>query len=212
MKSIYSIIIIIIGVSLTFCGGPNNGGDDALSLLAASSEPVDPCLGYTGSSNTTGSSTRSTEVNASSESCWVYVDLKAGGGIVGKSGSWDMKFKRFVIGTNSGTSGSGSGGSCFNASNASLDDVNSSGCTLELDKEMTQTGGGGFGNADENASPSFWDWYDYDSVTHILTPKTRYYLVRASDGSTYFAVKMTGYYATVGGTSGYPQLQWKTVL
>jgi len=41
------------------------------------------------------------------------------------------------------------------------------------------------------------DWYDYDGRTHVLTPKTEVYAVRASDGRAAL-VEVAGYYSDKG--------------
>ncbi|TGL49425.1 heme-binding protein HmuY [Leptospira wolffii] len=216
MKRILNITALLLLPIFVQCGGPDSGGDDALALLAASTESVGGCEAFSGEVTTTGSGTKTTEVNASSSSCWTYVDLKAGGVKTTVDGTWDMRFKRFVIGTNSGTSGSGSAGSCDSGRNtAGLSSVVVTDCTIAIDSPQSQTGGGGFGGATESASPALFEWYIYgasgDPNDHSLTPKDKSYLIKGSDGTSYFALTMTGYYASVGGTSGYPKFQWRAV-
>ncbi|EIE03101.1 HmuY family protein [Leptospira licerasiae] len=207
MKTLYSIFIILIATFTVFCG-PSTGGDDGLAILAALEDGGNGCIRAPGDTTTTGSGTFTTVVNATASGCWVYLDLKAGGVETTKSGTWDLKFKRFVIGTNSGTSGSGSAGSCFNAGDTNLASVTGGDCTPEVDELMSQTGGGGFGTATENASPALWDWYDYNGTTHILTPKSRGYLIQGSDGTSSFGLEMTDYYDNAS-TSGFPKFIWK---
>ncbi|TGM11948.1 heme-binding protein HmuY [Leptospira selangorensis] len=209
MKTLYSIFIILMATLTVFCG-PSTGGDDGLAILAALEDGGGGCIKAPGDTTTTGSGTLTTIVNATASGCWVYIDLKAGGVETTKSGTWDLRFKRFVIGTNSGTSGSGDGGSCFNPSDTNLASVTGSDCTLEIDKLMSQTGGGGFGTATENASPALWDWYDYDGTTHILSPKARGYLIQGSDGVSHFGLEVLDYYDGAS-TSGFPSFKWKVV-
>ncbi|TGK44585.1 HmuY family protein [Leptospira andrefontaineae] len=208
MKAVYSIFIILIATLTVFCG-PSTGGDDGLAILAALEEGGGGCIKAPGNTTTTGSGTFTTRVNATASNCWAYIDLKAGGVETTQSGTWDLKFKRFVIGTNSGTSGSGNGGSCFNAGDTNLAAVTGGDCTPEVDDLMSQTGGGGFGTATEDASPALWDWYDYNGTTHILSPKSRGYLIQGSDGS-FFGLEVTDYYDNAG-TSGFPTFTWKNL-
>ncbi|EMY71574.1 HmuY domain protein [Leptospira vanthielii serovar Holland str. Waz Holland = ATCC 700522] len=44
------------------------------------------------------------------------MNLKANAAIVGAGDVWDLRFKRYNIGTNSGTSGTGNGGACSTGS------------------------------------------------------------------------------------------------
>ncbi|PJZ75784.1 HmuY family protein [Leptospira neocaledonica] len=211
MKTLYSIFIILMATLTVFCG-PSTGGDDGLAILAALEDGGGGCIKVAGDTTTTPNSPsagiNTTRVNATSSGCWVYLDLKAGGIETTNSGTWDLKFKRFIIGTNSGTSGSANGGSCFNAGDTNLGDVTGGDCTLLVDKLMSQTGGGGFGTASENASPVLWDWYDYNETSHELTPKTRGYLIRGSDGTSFFGLEMIDYYDDAS-TSGFPKFTWK---
>lgn len=219
MKVFPSISMVLIGISLAFCGGPDNGGDEGLALLAAATESVGGCEVFTGEVTTTGGTTKTTEVNASAYECWTYVDLKSGGAKTTVDGDWDLKFKRFVIGTNSGTSGSGSAGSCDSgktASNFGTVAITDGDCNVDaptggmtVDEAQTASGGGGFGSANESASPVLFEWYDYGQLDHTLNPKDKSYVIRASNGTSYFAFKMVGYYSTVSGTSGYPRFDWK---
>lgn len=209
MKTLYSIFIILMATLTVFCG-PSTGGDDGLAILAALEEGGG-CIKAPGDTTTTGSGTFTTRVNATASGCWAYIDLKAGGVETTQSGTWDLRFKRFVIGTNSGTSGSGNGGSCRVGDGdpaTDINDVTVGGCTIEVDSVQSQTGGGGFGTATESASPSLWTWYNYNGTTHVLTPYPIGYLIQGSDGVSNFAVEITDYYDNAN-TSGFPTFIWK---
>ncbi len=208
MKPIYSFFIILTIISFVDCG-PSTGGDDGLAILAALEEGTGSCIKASGDTSTTGTSPATTIVNATSSYCWAYLDLKAGGVETTSSGTWDLKFKRFVIASNSGTSGTGLAGVCIDTDATSLATVDMD-CTLEVDELMSQTGGGGFGTATENASPPLWDWYDYNGTTHVLTAKDRYYWVQGSDGTSNFAVRVTNYYDNAS-TSGFPTIEWISI-
>ncbi|EQA36722.1 HmuY protein [Leptospira inadai serovar Lyme str. 10] len=207
MKIVYSILIILLATSTAFCG-PSTGEDGSLAILAAIAAGGGGCVKASGETTTTGSGTFTTQVNATASGCWAYLDLKAGGIETTQSGTWDLRFKRFVIGTNSGTSGSGNGGACFNAGETSLSNVTGGDCTPKVDQLMSQTGGGGFGTATENASPALWDWYDYNGTSHVLKPKSRGYLIQGSNGTSFFGLEMTDYYDNAN-TGGFPTFKWK---
>ncbi|MEI1280468.1 HmuY family protein [Leptospira venezuelensis] len=214
MKTLYSIFIILIATLTAFCG-PSTGGDDGLAILAALEEGGGGCIKVSGETTTTPNSPsagiNTTMVNATASGCWVYINLKAGGVETTQSGAWDLKFKRFVIGTNSGTSGSGSAGACFNDGTDISNVTNNSFCTpIEIDEHMSQVGGGGFGTASEDANPALWEWYNYNGTTHELTSKNRGYLIRGSNGTSYFGLEVTDYYDGAG-TSGFPTFKWKVL-
>ncbi|TGL35129.1 heme-binding protein HmuY [Leptospira koniambonensis] len=210
MKTLYSSFIILIATLTVYCG-PSTGGDDGLAILAALDEGGGGCIKAPGETTTTGSGTFTTQVNATASGCWAYINLKAGGVETTKSGNWDLRFKRFIIGTNSGSSGSGNGGSCgFGDGDPATDinDVTVGGCTIAVDSVLSQTGGGGFGTATESASPSLWTWYNYNGTTHVLTAYSIGYLIQGSDGVSNFAIEVTDYYDNAN-TSGFPTIKWK---
>jgi hypothetical protein len=215
MISKFSILIICSCV-LTVCSPTGKASDDA---VASALILLDPNVRGTSNTATTSAGTVETSVsngvyatvaNASSSSEWVYVSLKEGGKKAGSSSQWDLRFKRFVIGTNSGTSGSGNGGSC-DTTKTDLSDasITSSICTIAVDSTQSQTSDGGFGSANDSASPSMFVWYNYDGTTHLLKTKNLVYLIRGSEG-TYYRLQMLDYYSSAG-TSGYMKFSWKSL-
>ncbi|PJZ69331.1 hypothetical protein CH373_13695 [Leptospira perolatii] len=147
-----------------------------------------------------------TRVNAASQSDWVYVSLDAGGLKTSNSGDWDLRFKRFWIGTNSGTGGPKNGGSCDSGSTNWNQTFSGSECTVQVDSSQSQQGQSG--TLTENVSPSMADWYSYNGSTHILTPTSNVYIIRSSDGADLFSLQMRDYYSEAG-TSGYPTFRWR---
>ncbi|MDZ4728201.1 MAG: HmuY family protein [Leptospira sp.] len=184
-------------------------GASALLLLQPASTQTNSTTSSTQDVETKAEgSLYSTTVNASSTSAWMYVSLKEGGKKASSDIQWDIRFKRFVIGTNSGTSGSGNGGSCDTTKSSVTDaSINASTCTLVIDSVQSQTGEGGFGSASESASPSMFTWYSYDGTSHLLSSKRLVYIVRGSDGTLY-RLQMLDYYSSAG-TSGYMKFYWK---
>jgi hypothetical protein len=118
------------------------------------------------------------------------------------STDWDLAFKRDVIFTNSGDGGPGEGGAtsikkAFDAVTAA--DADSADVTTEsffdADCERKQDPTGG-------PLTTFSDWYDYDDVTHIPSPKTNQtYVVVGATGARY-KVAIESYDATKTGASG----------
>ncbi len=214
MKKLY--ILQIVFVLVFNCVGEKKASDDTLAsalllVLPASAGSTNASTSSSGSVETTlTSGVYTTVANASSTSEWVYVSLKEGGKKADSSTQWDIRFKRFVVSTNSGTSGAGSGGSCDTTkTNLSDASINVSSCTIVVDSIQSQTGDGGFGNASDSASPSMFSWYNYDGNTHLLSTKRLVYLVRGSEGTNYL-LQILDYYSSAG-TSGYMKFNWKTL-
>ncbi|WP_411821257.1 HmuY family protein [Leptospira sp. 'Mane'] len=198
MKFLNLLLIVFFGSLLINCPkekAADDGSAAALLLLVSDSSKSIPGI----------------TINATSTSEWAHVNLKSADPsvVVTNADAWDIRFKRFVIATNSGTSGSKTAGSCETATD-NYDDptISSSSCTIAVDSLQSQTGDGGFGSANENASPSMFLWYAYDGNTHILSSKKKVYLVRGSDGTSYFKFQMLDYYSSAG-TSGYTKFRFQ---
>lgn len=122
-------------------------------------------------------------VDASSD--WTY--LKIGAGIVTTSADaldWDIGISRTIFATNGGTSGPGAGGATWadeGADFGALDSVSTFG--FVADAELPIPGPPGSGTISQNAI--LGEWYDYDPVTHAVSPKDRVLLVRGADGTSY---------------------------
>jgi len=174
-------------------GGFGLGGDTALNKVTTKEDSPGVFL---------------TTVNATSTRNWVFVNLNGSGIQVLEADSWDLRFRRFLIGTNSGTSGSGSGAACktgltnFNA----VTIVTTCSTSFQVDSIQSQTGGGGgAGDVNDSANPEMFEWYSYNNT--ILTAKSEVYIVRGKDGTKKYKVQMTDYYS-MAGTSGYPTFRW----
>ncbi|ADO75066.1 HmuY family protein [Stigmatella aurantiaca] len=96
-------------------------------------------------------------------------------------GNWDISFKRTWLQTNSGTSGSGQAGALV------AEDTEFSAVTraaegpYTADTMLPVAGPPGSGEASGNAVLN--DWYDYDTTTHVVTPKARVFLVKTVEGA-----------------------------
>ncbi|MCG6154000.1 MULTISPECIES: HmuY family protein [Leptospira] len=200
--------IILIGSFLLFiinCN-PEKTSDDGSSaaMLLLITEAV--------------SSTDGTTINASSSTNWVYVNLKANASVVGSTDVWDLRFKRYNIGTNSGTSGNGNGGACFTGSTDYLATFTGSECTKVVDVQLSSSGGGPISGSTESINPvisapldldpmpaGYGTWYTYSNT--ILTAKPNVYIITGENGSKY-VLQMLDYY-NAAGTSGYPKFRWR---
>lgn len=128
--------------------------------------------------------------------------------------TWDLRFQRFKIATNSGTSGSGSGGACKTGSTnfsaitsvSALAGGSQPDCPhFAVDSTQTTTAGGGSGVSYSGASVLV-DWYDYNETTHVLSAKSDVYIIRSGNGTKYYKIQMLDYYSSAG-VAGYPQLR-----
>jgi len=182
-----SILMLFLG-----CGDdlrPNDGGDGSGAPEGGASDIIEH-----------GDGTRSVIVYAVSETAWVYFNLETGP--VASTASWDLTFRRFVIGLNGGTSGIGYGVAHW-----------VEGRLADFDKApdgewaTDQADGDDEGEAPDRV---FDEWFDYDGDTHVLTAKERVYFVRSGDGQRYYALTIDDYYDDAR-TSGYPSITWKEV-
>ena len=146
-----------------------------------------------------GGVVRST-VDASDEEAMVYLDLDGQATLEEGEEGWDLGFRRFEVFLAGGISGDAGvevaivEGAAFEELTAVPDDA-----TWRTDAEDGE---------DEDTDPdlAFVDWYDYDFMTHVLTPKDRVYLVRSSDGAV-FKLQIADYYSDTG-TAGFLQFYW----
>jgi hypothetical protein len=137
----------------------------------------------------------------------IYVDLEAGARVevtdttAPASTAWDLALKRDKIFTNGGDAGAGMGAgmqilktfSAVNAAEANATNLEKekffdSDCNPQLDQTQT-------------VSTTFSDWYDYDQVTHIPTPKDVTYVVQGGTGKKY-KVAITAYDGLADGGMG----------
>ena len=143
----------------------------------------------------------SATVAATDPSAKVYFSLRRGevvsGAEVASGTDWDLALSRTLVATNSGTSGPGTGGAADPAA-ASLADITSAASTTYAPDTMLPVPGPP-GSGQYSGSPALAAWYDYDPVTHAVTPKARAYLVRTADGG-HAKLQITSY---AGGTLGF---------
>jgi hypothetical protein len=143
-----------------------------------------------------------TTIDASDEVSWVYFDLETGTELELEDPTedlrWDLAFRRFHIATNGGVSGNA--GSEVALLSERFDEVSA---VPDTGFVMDEADG-----EDENEDPdyAFREWYDYNAMTHVLTPHPQTYVVRTGAGNV-FKVALERYYDDAG-TSGFPTLAW----
>jgi hypothetical protein len=122
-------------------------------------------------------------VDASDATRWVYLDLEDG--VVSPANpeddaSWDVAFRRTEVRTNSGTSGSGLGGARVDDSEQAFDAITESTTLGFVVDELVASSRPGAEPTSMNRVLA--GWYDYNPVTHSVTPGDRTYLVRTAGG------------------------------
>ena len=162
--------------------------------------PFDPTTGkFATTRGADGSYT--TVVDSSSMADWTFGDFETGGELVA-SEPWDLRFQRFHISTNGGVSGTG------DVEIAPIPD-------LAFVDAAVAPATGWISDApdddDEDAEPEYAldDWYDYDPMTHVLTPKPLVWAVRTNGGST-IKLEITRYYDEAG-NAGWFTLHWSSL-
>lgn len=145
-----------------------------------------------------------TTIDSTDAMRWIHLDLEsraqADVADPANSEAWDLAFQRYDIAINGGISGPG-GMEAIEIADTTLD-------ALTTAPEGPWTTDAADGD-DEDTDPdrALRGWYDYDFMTHVLTPKPNVFVVRSVEGGT-FAVAVTGYYDDAG-TPGWLQLRWK---
>ena len=126
----------------------------------------------------------------------VHFSLRTGA-IVPEGDDWDLAIARTLIATNSGTSGTGTGGAADPAAAGLADIVTAAGTTYTVDAMLPVPGPPGSGEYSGNAV--LGAWYDYDPSTHVVSPKAKAFLVRTADGG-HAKLQITSY---ADGTLGF---------
>ncbi|MCR9164401.1 MAG: HmuY family protein [Nannocystaceae bacterium] len=143
-----------------------------------------------------------TTIDATDEEAWVYFDLETGAQVEVDDPmtdlGWDLGFRRFHVATNGGVSGNAG---CEVALVEQPFDAVS---TIPTEGYVVDQEDG----EDDNEDPdyAFGQWYDYDFMTHVLTPKPQTYVVVSGAGNV-FKLAFEHYYDEAG-TSGYPRFAW----
>lgn len=146
-----------------------------------------------------GGGASETRINSSDQDAWIHVSLATGAvaAIDESAGelAWDLGFRRFNIKLNGGASGAGAGELAL-IDGAALDDVSEAPAGGYVTDEPDVAD-----DEDEDDEYAFLTagdgWFDYDPMTHVLTPKERVYVVRGAEGAT-FALSIQRYYDEAG--------------
>lgn len=191
------IFALIPLVGLGACA-PSLLDDDGQATPSGSETPVSTAV----SNLEVDGQERLTQVDASSNADWIYLDLDTAAEVYPEDpaagGDWDLTFQRYVIAVNGGVSGGGSveaaalaGGDFDALGEAPAEGYRADQPSAEVDGEVDYALGG---------------WWDYDSATHVLSPADVVYVVMSTDGQA-FKLQMMGYYDEAG-TAGFPTFRW----
>ncbi len=168
-------------------------------------QPVEGQVGPNASNDPRDGGGQLTTIDATDEEAWIYFDLETGTQVDVEDPmtdpSWDLGFRRFHIATNSGVSGSAG------SEVAVVEDAFETVTAMPADGFLVDEADGD----DENEDPdyAFHEWYDYNFMTHVLTPKPQTYVVVTGAGNA-FKVALEHYYDDAG-TSGHPRFAWDTL-
>lgn len=183
-------------------------GGCAPGLEAEDAEDTDAGpVGEIGGPNVTnddqGDGTVVTVVDATDDEAWVYLDLETGlqqqVADPMADPQWDIGFRRFHIKLNGGVSGM-AGVEAAPIDGMAFEDVSVAPANGYL-QDLPD-------GDDDNEDPEyvFAQWYDYNFMTHVLTPFEIVYVIRDADGEHY-KVQIEDYYDEAG-TSGYMTFRW----
>lgn len=96
------------------------------------------------------------------------------------SSDWDLALSGTRIRTNSGTSGGQQGGAIVSTATSLLELASVPAGTVAVDETLDYAGQ--TGTVQVSGNPALKAWYDYNSATHVVTPKNLIYVVRTADG------------------------------
>jgi len=152
-------------------------------------EPVvTACNSVSPSSTDGGDGSWYTELDSTSTDSWSCFSF------AGDTG--DLAFQQWTVRLNGGASGDGA------VSGVVLAGEDYEGLAEAPDADQFTSDG---------SALLFEDWYDYDSSTHILTPKDYVYVVQGSDG-VHYKLEMVSYYGVSdAGAVHTPAFRWAEI-
>jgi len=125
---------------------------------------------------------RELDVDATLGEAWAYVSLRAGALVTvtepASDGKWDVAISRTRFRTNGGSSGAGMG-AAQEASTSELAGLSAVTGAFVADALVSS---GQPGSAPVSGNPVLSNWYDYDLITHVVSPRAKVFVVRTADG------------------------------
>lgn len=148
-----------------------------------------------------GDGTFTTLVDATALSAWIHVDFETRAEVP-ESGPWDLRYQRFHISTNGGSSGAG-GVEVARIAGATLAQVTAA----PPSGWVADAPDGDDANTDPDYAFEQGDgWYGYNPATHVLTPRPLVWIVKTNGGST-IKLAIQRYYDSAG-TPAWFTFQW----
>jgi hypothetical protein len=138
-----------------------------------------------------------TLVDATVETEWQQLDLDTGRQAEGET-DWDIAFSRFRIRTNGGVTGPG-GVQVAALEGPSFEDVTRApdeGFAADREDSVGD-GGDSDGDPDNVFNSGAEDWYDYNVMTHELSPKDVTYVIASSE-QRFYKLRIVDYYDSAG--------------
>jgi len=182
-------------------------GEDLSSELNKNDPPIGQ-MGRITNSQAPGDSI-STKVDATDMMSWVYFHLASGTEVTPQSPQntteWDLALLRYHVKVNGGVSGSG-GAMVAMISGTAFDAIEQAPAAGYVTDKAD--------GADDDQDPDYGfaqlgPWYNYNVMTHLLTPKDQVYVVRTPSG-VHYKLQLTGYYDNAG-SAGFPTFRWKEI-
>lgn len=187
--------LLVLAISLVAAGCADEIGPDDDPVPDRGTEPP-ANVATTRSADGTYTSV----INATSDKVWIHADFETGRE-VDAAATWDLRFQRFHISANGGSSGAGG-----------VEVAPVTGTFASLTAAPTTGWGTDLADADADAIPEYvFDqgdgWYDYNQMTHVLTPKPIVWAIRTANGGPTIKLEIQSYYDAAG-TSGWFTLHW----
>lgn len=150
-----------------------------------------------------------TVVDATDMNAWQQFDLDTGTAVEG-DGGWDLAFTRFKIKTNGGVTGQG-GVFVVALEGQSFDDLTKAPNMGFAADQVDSVGDAGDADMDPDNvfNSGDADWYDYNVMTHELSPKDITY-VFASTERRFFKFRIDQYYDSKGTPAKF-NFHWKQI-
>lgn len=126
-----------------------------------------------------------TTIDATDEDSWVYFSFRQGDLVPSESAGpdsmeWDLGLSRTKLRTNSGTSGAGLGGAAT-ANETDLGAITGVADVSVTPDEMIPLPGPP-GSGDYSGNPVLAEWFDYNPMTHAVTPADAAFIVGTATG------------------------------
>ena len=139
---------------------------------------------------------------------WVFLDFETQRemalGDEGFPDAWDIAFQRYRPKINGGFHGDG------NVMAAVLVDTTFADVTQAPETGWVTDAPDVDDDQDEFPEYALGEWFDYNIVGHILTPKPQVYVLRTAEGN-FVKLEFVAYYSDVTGESGYPSIRWALI-